>query len=144
MLRKVRDCIASATRAGDASVRVQSSDSGRGLSFTLSPAWGADSSGVQRLWGLRDARELGNDAEFEAESRLDAEVGFGLGVPRTRGLVTPYAGLSLAEGGGRTWRTGTRWKVAPEATLGLEATRQEQRGSGTGENAILLRGQVRW
>ena len=125
-------------------IRIQPGSSGRGLSFTLSPTWGAASSGVGRLWGLRDAQGLASDGEFEAESRLEAEIGYGIGVPHSRGLVTPYTALSLAEGGSRTWRNGARWKVAPDSTLGLEATRQEGRGDETAENAIVFRVQTRW
>ena len=125
-------------------IRIQPGSSGRGLSFTLSPTWGAASSGVGRLWGLRDAQGLASDGEFEAESRLEAEIGYGIGVPHSRGLVTPYTALSLAQGGSRTWRTGARWKVAPDSTLGLEATRQEGRGDETAENAIVFRVQTRW
>ena len=39
-----------------ASVQLDPGASGRGLSFTLSPAVGAASSGVERLWSLPDAR----------------------------------------------------------------------------------------
>ena len=125
-------------------IRIQPGSSGRGLSFTLSPTWGAASSGVGRLWGLRDAQGLANDGEFEAECHLEAEIGYGIGVPHSRGLVTPYTALSLAEGGSRTWRSGARWKVAPDSTLGLEATRQETRSSGTQGNAIVFRVQTSW
>ena len=40
----------------------------------------------------------------------------------TRGVVTPYSGISLSEGASRTLRAGTRWNVAPGAMPGLEAT----------------------
>ena len=58
--------------------------------------------------------------------------------------MTPYTGLSLGEGGNRTWRTGTRWQLAPEATFGLEATRNEAHGEAGAVNALELRGEVRW
>ena len=57
--------------------------------------------------------------------------------------MTPYAGLSLGEGGNRTYRTGARWRVAPEATLGLEATREE-RGEEDTASAVIVRAQVSW
>ena len=124
-------------------IRIQPSASGRGLSVTLAPTWGAAASGVERLWGLRDAQGLAKEGEFEAESRFETELGYGFIVPRTPGLITPYAGLSLAEGGSRTSRLGTRWKVAPEATLGLEATHEEH-STQEAENAVLFRAAMRW
>ena len=126
------------------SIRVNPGASGRGLTFAISPVWGAAGSQAERLWEARDARELGQDAEFEATGRLEAELGYGIGVPGTRGVVTPYAGVSLAEGSSRTVRAGTRWNVAPGAVLGLEATRQESTHGAAETNAIAFRTELRW
>ena len=59
----------------------------------------------------------GTKRECEATEKREAELEYGIGVPRTRGVVTPYAGLSLTDGQGRMLRTGARWQLAPEATL---------------------------
>ena len=125
------------------SVRIDPGASGRGLSLTLRPTFGAASSGVEQLWSHRDATGLTPDGEFEAESRFETELGYGIGLPGTRGLLTPYTGLSLGEGGDRTWRMGTRWKMAEQATLGLEATRSQGRDS-TPVTALILRSVMRW
>ncbi len=77
-------------------VRLDPGASGRGLLLTLAPVWGTPSSGVDRLWSARDAAGLAPGGEFEAERRLEAELGYGFGAPRGLGVVTPYAGLSLA------------------------------------------------
>ena len=70
--------------------------------------------------------------------------GYGIGVPGTRGIVTPYAGLFLSEGSSRRYRTGARWNLAPGAVLGLEATRQGG-ANGTAETtAIAFRTELRW
>ena len=74
---------------------------------------------------------------------MDAEVGYGVGVPKGLRLVTPYAALSLAEGGNRTLRTGTRWKLSDETTLGVEAARDEH-SDQRGTNAVLFRAAMRW
>ena len=66
-----------------------------------------------------------------------------MSVPQTRGVVTPYTGLSLGEGA-RTYRAGTRWNLAPGAVLGLEATRQGGANGTAGTNAIELRTELRW
>ena len=113
-------------------IRVNPSQSGRGLTFAIAP-----------IWGARDARELGQEAEFEATARLAAELGYGMSLPQTRGVVTPYTGLSLGEGA-RTYRAGTRWNLAPGAVLGLEATRQDGANETAGTNAIEFRTELRW
>ena len=97
------------------SLRLDPGASGRGLSLSLAPVWGTPSSGVERLWSARDAAGLAPGGEFEAERRLEGEVGYGLGAFGGRGRVTPYAGLGLAEAGDRTWRAGARWSLAPHA-----------------------------
>ena len=126
------------------SVRVEPSASGRGLSLTLTPAWGNASSAVERLWSLRDPGGLAANDDFEAGARLDAEVGYGLKGPRGVGVATPWAGLGLAREGERAWRAGARWKLAPDFTLGLEATRREPSTNDPPEHRLMLRGALHW
>ena len=130
------------------SVRFDPGPSGRGLSLTLAPTFGAASSGVERLWSLSDTRWLAGDADFEAGRRLglEAEVGYGVGVEllRTRGVLTPYTGVSLSDEGARAWRLGARWAVAPDLTLGLEGRARQESGNDTSEQAVTLRGKLRW
>ena len=99
-------------------IRIDPGQSGRGLSLTLTPAWGTAGSGVDRLWSLRDARELAPEGDFDAASKLDAEVGYGIGLRNARGVVTPFTGLALGESGNRAYRAGARWNITPEAVLG--------------------------
>ena len=126
------------------SVRVDPSASGRGLSLTLAPAWGDASSAVERLWSLRDPGGLAANDDFEAGARLDAELGYGLRGPRGVGVATPWAGLGLAREEARAWRAGARWKLAPDFTLGLEATRHEPSTDDPPEHRLMLRGALRW
>ena len=96
--------------------------------MSIAPVWGSAGSRSSHLLSASDAGELGTEHDFEATARLEAELGYGIGVPRTRGVVTPYARLSLGQHGNRTWRTGARWNVAPEATLGLGNPGGKRRG----------------
>ena len=126
------------------SIRLDPDASGRGLSFTLSPSWGNASSGVERLWSRHDTAGLAVDGDFEPGSRLEAELGYGMGVPGGRGVLTPYAGLALSGGGERAWRFGGRLKLGPDATLGLEGTRREPANDDAPEHALMLRASFRW
>ena len=83
-----------------------------------------------------DARGLAGESEFEAESRLEAEVGYGLGLRRAPGVLTPYEGASLADGDNRTWRTGALWQMGNDAALDVEASHAGEAG-----NALMLRAQ---
>ena len=125
-------------------VRVNPSEFGRGLTFSLAPVWGNAGSQAERLWRARDASGLEPEGEFEANARLEAEVGYGFGISNTRGLVTPYTGLSLAEEAGKTVRAGARWNLAPGAVMGLEGNRQDGAYGEAGTNAVEFRTELRW
>ena len=61
-----------------------------------------------------------------------------------RGLVTPYAGLGLAEAGNRTLRAGARWSLAPTLAMSLDGTRREAANDNAPEHGVLFRLTVRW
>ena len=121
------------------SVRVEPGESGRGLTLRIEPVWGEASSGVARLWSVRDAGALARGGGFEPGQRLDAEVGYGLRGPLRAGVMTPFAGVSLSDGGRRSWRLGSRWRPLPAVRLGVEATRTETPSAATPEQALVLR-----
>ena len=119
------------------SVRIDPGAAGRGLSLTLTPAWGADSGGAERLWSTRDARGLGaRDDSFEPAGRLEAEAGYGLGAFGGRGVMTPFAGLALSDAGNRTWRGGVRWTLGPDVAVGVEGALRETANNNAAEHEI--------
>ena len=151
------------------SVRIDPGASGRGLSLTLAPAWGAGEGGAERLWGLRDARGLAPDAETRAGSRLEAELGYGFAVLDGRGVATPFAGLSRSETGEtlrlgqslrmgasewrfesafgeaeRAWGVGYGYRLGQALDLSVEATRREAEGDDASEHGVMLRLGARW
>ena len=126
------------------SVRLDPGASGRGLSLSLAPVWGTPSSGVERLWSARDAAGLVRDDDFEAERRLEGEIGYGLGAFGERGVVMPYAGLGLAEAGDRTWRAGARWSLAPHLAMSLDGARREPANDDASEHGVQFRLTLRW
>ena len=126
------------------SVRLDPGASGRGLSYSLAPVWGTPSSGVERLWSARGAAGLAPGGEFEAESRLEGEVGYGFGAFGGRGVVTPYAGLGLAEAGDRTWRAGARWSLAPHLAMSLDGARREPANDDAPEHGVRFGLTLRW
>ena len=132
--------------------RIDPGASGRGLSLTVAPVWGAGPGGVTDLWSLASPRSLGTTAPSDpsrtsgAVARLSGALGYGIGLGGTRGVATPYAGLSMEGGGRRTWRTGVQWNAAPAATLGLEGSRGEGSRDRTRgpANAVTLHAALRW
>ena len=119
------------------SVRIDPGATGRGLAISLSPAWGADTGGAERLWSARDARGLGaRDDSFEPAGRLEAEAGYGLGAFGGRGVMTPFAGLALSDAGNRTWRGGVRWTLGPTVAFGVEGALRETANDNAAEHEI--------
>ena len=72
------------------------------------------------------------------------ELGYGLRALRGLGTITPYTGLTLSDGAGRTWRAGVLWTVSDATSMSLEGAREERGGNEAGANAVLLRASVRF
>ena len=96
--------------------------SGRGPSVSLGPSWGDTASGVQRLW----ERGVTDPTLYEVPgSHLDAQFGYGFTAFRGRGLLTPYARLSLTHDAARGYRLGSRLALGPSASVSIEAQRRQ-------------------
>ena len=124
-------------------VRIDPGASGRGWSLAVAPSWGAASSETARLWSRAETRAFLRDRGFEAGRRLDAELGYGMGLGPARGVLTPFAGLSLGDGG-RIWRAGARWRIEPGARLTLEGSREQGAADETPVDALMLHGSLRF
>lgn len=120
-------------------VQIAPGQEGRGLSASLRPSWGLTA--MHRLWegGVPDVAGVPSPA-----GRMDAEIGYGFGVPGGIGVVTPYAGLGLAAEGRRSWRAGARWHASPFASVSLEGVRRGAAGDGAFEHSLTLRGAILW
>ena len=129
-------------------VRLAPGERGRGLSFSLAPTFGAASGGVDRLWGARDARGLAPDGTFEAEQRLEGELGYGIGTFGGRLTGTPNAGFGLSDTA-REARIGWRLTPAERGSAGFEMSLDARRREAAGgeeppEHGVILRGAIRW
>jgi hypothetical protein len=126
------------------SIRIAPDASGRGVSLTVAPSWGTVASGTDRLWTIPDTRHLAPNRDFEPGGRLEAEIGYGVGMSGGRGVLTPYTGISLSNDDERTYRLGGRWNVGPAFSINLEGDRREHADDGSPEHILMLRGTMRW
>ena len=120
--------------------------SGLGPSLRLAPSYGETGSGLSRLWegGVAGSGAGATGAGTTGASptaRLDTEMGYGLAA--FAGVLTPYGGLGLSEGGARGYRLGARFLLGPAFELDLEGERRESRTERAG-HGLMLRGRVRW
>ena len=125
-------------------LRVNPSPSGRGLSLSLAPVWGNASPGSEGLWSARDATAFALDEDAQAQGRLEAELGYGVGLSGSAGVLTPYTGLMLGNGDSRTYRAGARWRLASDATLSLEGARNTGASGEDPASSVVLRASVRF
>ena len=121
-------------------VRIAPGSSGQGLALVVQPAWGQTGSGVNQLWENGVAAGVSPDNQ----ARLNTEIGYGLGVAPGMGMVTPYAGLGLAGEGAQWWRMGTRWQLAPAASVSVEGSLYDAANDDGPEHGVMLRGALRW
>ena len=83
--------------------RVGPGAQGRGLSFSLSPRWGAGAGRVETLW----RHDMPQQPDGEAGASVDARLAYGFALASGR-LLTPFAETGLAEDEGRHLRVGAR------------------------------------
>ena len=125
-------------------LRLDQGASGRGASFGLRLSLGHAEGGAERLWEA-GAAAAADDREGERPTaRLDAEGGYGTAAPGlSGGLLTPYAGAGLEDGGGRRYRMGVRLEGGAATRLSLEGARSDGADGSSGREAT-LRLQMSW
>ena len=125
------------------SLRFSPGSAGLGPSLRVSQSWGGTSTSAQSLWSLPDASRLTANDAFDASGHFDAEFSYGLAALDADAMLTPYAGLRLADGGARTARLGTRLTLQPAFSLSLEGARTESAaGTAAPDESLTLRGSV--
>ena len=125
----------------------------RGLALTLRQSWGASPAGGMNALLSREtlAGFAANDnpGKFEASSRLEGEIGYGLPMFGGAFTGTPNIGFGLSGGGARDWRLGWRLTSAapgdPGFEIGLDAARREPANDdGPPEHEVTLRAAIRF
>ena len=116
---------------------------GRGLSLRLASGWGLTDSGTDTLWQQQTASGLTRGAGQASRGRVKVEWAYGLDVPRTRGLLTPYGSVEMAAGGGRTLALGWRFELGQSLSLSLAGERRETLHV-TPEHALMLQTTLPW
>ena len=127
------------------SLRLAPGAAGRGLSASLTPSYGVDPAGSERLWAEPATSGLASNGEPTLSSRLDAELGYGLPVFGGGFTGTPNVGFGLSDAG-RDLRLGWRLTsgASPGLELNLDAVRRDPANGDGAEHGVMLRGTTRW
>ena len=116
---------------------------GRGLALRLDSGWGITDSGTEALWQRQSTAGLARQHDAPAQGRIRAEMGYGLDVPYSYGLLTPYGSVELAGGGSRTLRLGWRFELGQRLSLSLAGERRET-ALARPEHGLMLRTSLPW
>ena len=126
-------------------VQLDPATDGSGLFFTLTPNYGNTTTNFAQLFDytLNSPTEL--ESGMKPNLHLDAELGYGFSVPghESQAVLSPYAGLSWADGGNQTVRLGVRYDHTHALSMSLEAERRTIPTSSA-EHGIMLRGVLNW
>ena len=114
-------------------IRQQSGANDQGLTFSLSPSYGATGKSANQVWNqkLSDGNNSNNDS-----ARLELNMGYGLFT--AGGLLTPYSEVSM--GKNNRYRLGLRWKPNSPFSLHLYGERKASSDS----DRILLESHIRF
>ena len=116
---------------------------GRGPSVRVARSWGATAISARSLWSLPDASRLTAGDDFDpAGGHLDGELSYGLDALAGAATVSPYAGLTVADGA-RAWRVGASFRRDASLSLSLAGTRRENAGAAEPEHTLELRASLR-
>ncbi len=115
---------------------------GRGLALRLDSGWGLAESGAQALWQRQTTAGIAPQHDPSAQGRLSAELGYGMDVPWTCGILTPYSGMEWT-GENRTLRLGWRYTLGRQLSLSLDGERRED-GHTPPDYALMLRTVLPW
>ena len=116
-------------------IHKQAGVGGQGLSFSMSPSYGNNDSGADKVWQQQLPAVSGDNGNSHGGSaRLDVNMGYGLFTGG--GLLTPYIETTL----GKTdrHRFGLRWKNHSRLDMNLFAEEQ------AGEYKVLLKSRIRF
>ncbi len=124
-----------------AMVSLDPGDEGRGPFLKVAPSQGGTESGLQQMFDRSPTFSPTPMAGLRSERRLTAEGGHGFGLPLA-GVLTPYAGLQMAEMG-RAVRLGARYQLGPLFRLDLAGAQRES-VIGTRDRRLALQGALSW
>ena len=87
---------------------VRPRDSGRGLSLSLGPYWGAPTRSTGVLWQDAMPRTFG-PTPAQTQAGFNARLGYGMFAPRIGGLLTPFVETGRTDRGEQRLAAGARW-----------------------------------
>lgn len=112
---------------------------GRGLSMALTPSWGTPDNALHES---NSGLFLGDTEESRSEETLSLNARLAYGFGAGRGVVSPFAELSLHDGDRRRMRIGSRYSLG--SLLDLELSGDRSDGASGAAHSVQLSGRLRF
>ena len=115
-------------------------DNQQGLTFSLSPSYGATDISMQQVYGRDQTSVSNNGTSNDYAVRLNARMDYGLSVSGIRGMLIPYSEATLG-GQSKHYELGINWKRHSAFNINLSVERETR---DTSKQRILLEGKVQF
>lgn len=125
------------------SVQVDPGRIGRGLSLRFDTGWGIADRGAEALWLRQEPAVLARQHGRAHGGRIRTEWSYGLDIPWTNGIQTPYGSVELADRDIRILRLGWRFVMGRTLHLSLDGERRES-SLAQAEHSLMLRSSLPW
>ena len=102
-----------------ATLQLKPRSSGQGLSASLTPSWGDANSGIQHAWQQSALTLVPTPSDQSAPWSLQSRLGYGLAVPHSPAVLTPFMELNQDDHNTRQ-RLGLSLQFGSSSTLAIE------------------------
>ena len=115
----------------------------QGFWLRLDSSWGVVADGSNRLWAHQNTGGLASDSYTNPVGRLNLELGYGLDMPGSHGVLIPYSALELTGDDSRTYRLGWQYRLGESLFMSLDGVRRE-RYNVSPDHGLMLRTTLPW
>ena len=99
--------------------------------------------GANRLWEHQNTAGLASDSYTNPVSRINLELGYGMYLPGSYGVLMPYSSLELTGDDSRTYRLGWQYILGDSLHMSLDGVRRE-RYDEEPDHGLILRTSLPW
>ncbi len=114
-----------------------------GFSLRLDSSWGVLADGANRLWEHQNTAGLASDSYTHPVGRINLELGYGMYLPGSYGVLMPYSALELTGDDSRTYRLGWQYILGDSLHMSLDGVRRE-RYDEEPDHGLILRTSLPW
>ena len=98
---------------------------------------------ANRLWAHQNIAGLASDSYTNPAGRINLELGYGLDLPGSHGVLIPYGALEVTGDNSRTCRIGWQYTPGDSLHMSLDGERRERHHEQP-DHSLILRMTLPW